>query len=398
MAKHGLPGPHPVHIPLHRVDFAVVGDESERVSQVPGGEGVRAVALVHEGDRRFKIGLGQVEVVRRNLGGQQQPLVNERLGRQAGDVEEPPLCHVAGRDLLFHPLADHVQLPLERLGVGGLGAPADKYLSNLGLHLRGGRSQRAIVAGHIAPPQEDLSLFADDALEHPLAGVPLIRLTGQEDQPGAVFPRGPRQADVRVGADPGEESRWHLHQDAGPVSRVVFAATRAAVLEVDQDPHGVVDQLMRRDSLDIRDKSHAAGVVLIRGVIQPLGGGRKQPMIGTRARHDGNLQERNNDVRENGLEGRTGRGLNQASLEGPTRPVLWARFPPGKAEELSGTAGWFRGRGQVGLRRGARRALPGEASATPARLALRGGGLAVWEVPETAASFPARALTPLCWP
>ena len=121
-------------------------------------------------------------------------------------------------------------------------------------------------------------------------------------------------------------------------------------------------------------------------------------MIGTRARHDGNLQERNNDVRENGLEGRTGRGLNQTSLEGPTRPVSWARSPTGGAEELSGTAGWFRGLGQVGLRRGARRALPGEASATPARLALRGGGLAVWEVPETAASFPARALTPLCWP
>ena len=54
MREHALAGVHPVNVAPHGVDLAVVGDVAERMRQVPGGEGVGAVALVHQSQGTVK--------------------------------------------------------------------------------------------------------------------------------------------------------------------------------------------------------------------------------------------------------------------------------------------------------------------------------------------------------
>ena len=58
---HRLAGAHPVLVPLHGVDLAVVGDVPVGVRQRPGREGVGREALVNQRQSRFEAFVKQVE-------------------------------------------------------------------------------------------------------------------------------------------------------------------------------------------------------------------------------------------------------------------------------------------------------------------------------------------------
>ena len=62
----------------------------------------------------------------------------------------------------------------------------------------------------------------------------------------------------------------HLHQDAGAVAGVGFAAARSTVVEVDEDFKGLADDLVGFFPFDIDQESHPAGVVLEGGVVETL--------------------------------------------------------------------------------------------------------------------------------
>jgi hypothetical protein len=62
----------------------------------------------------------------------------------------------------------------------------------------------------------------------------------------------------------------HLQQHAGAVAGVRFGAARAAVVEVRQNLQALLKNLVRFAALGIHDKADAAGIVLIRRVVQPL--------------------------------------------------------------------------------------------------------------------------------
>jgi hypothetical protein len=62
----------------------------------------------------------------------------------------------------------------------------------------------------------------------------------------------------------------HLDQDARAVARVLLAAARAAVFEVDENLERLLDDLVRAAALEVNDEAHAAGVVLVRRVVQTL--------------------------------------------------------------------------------------------------------------------------------
>ena len=74
------------------------------------------------------------------------------------------------------------------------------------------------------------------------------------------------------GALPAQEAIRHLDHDAGAVAGVRLAAARPAVQEVDQDLDGLVHDGVRLSALDVHDEADAAGVVLVRGIVQALGG------------------------------------------------------------------------------------------------------------------------------
>ena len=60
----------------------------------------------------------------------------------------------------------------------------------------------------------------------------------------------------------------HLHEDAGAVAGRRLAAAGAAVQQVDQDLQSLLDDRVRAAALDVDDEADAAGIVLVRGVVQ----------------------------------------------------------------------------------------------------------------------------------
>ena len=66
----------------------------------------------------------------------------------------------------------------------------------------------------------------------------------------------------------------NLDEDSGTVSGFRVAAAGAAVCKVDQDLDAFADDVMALVSTDAGHKSHAAGVVLMVGVVQTLSRGQ----------------------------------------------------------------------------------------------------------------------------
>ena len=82
-----LAGPHPVAVAGQRVDLAVVGQVAVRVGQGPAGEGVGREARVHQGQPGLEQRVAQVGEELAQLLGGQHALVDQRPGRERGEVE-----------------------------------------------------------------------------------------------------------------------------------------------------------------------------------------------------------------------------------------------------------------------------------------------------------------------
>ncbi len=249
------------------------------VSQRPRRERVGAEALVHQGERGRQVGPREIREHRPELPRRQHPLVGQRIRRQADDVEEAARERIDLErvDSLLDPLADHVQLALRlrasRFGgqVGGQvvqSGQADEQVLKDRLCGTSARTDHAVVRRDVAPSNQALPFLLDDARDAILDPIAVGLVMRQEDQPCAVLPgRGQRRR--RTGA---QECVGHLNQDAGTVAGVLLTSAGAAMFQIDQDLQRVLDDLVRARSLDVHDKSHAAGIVLGAGVVQTLSG------------------------------------------------------------------------------------------------------------------------------
>ena len=99
--QDGLAGVHPVDVAAERVDFAVVGDVAIGMGELPGGEGVRREALMHQAERAHDVGIGELAVEVRHLGGEQQAFVDDGAGGERRDVEVAFVGQVGTRRLRF---------------------------------------------------------------------------------------------------------------------------------------------------------------------------------------------------------------------------------------------------------------------------------------------------------
>ena len=229
---------------------------------------------MHERERRLQIRIEQIGVHRRDLVGDQHALVDERVRREAGDVEELPLRQLEGVDRDLDPFADDVELPLEprvrRDARADPGLAADEDLPEDGFHRDGRRPQQAVVGRDVAPAEHPLAFLEDDLLEQGLDRLALEGVARQEDHAGAVLLRG-REVDAELRGVLAEELVGHLDEDAGAVARVDLAAAGPAVEQVDEHLEGLADDRVRARPLDVDDEADAARVVLVSGVVEPLG-------------------------------------------------------------------------------------------------------------------------------
>jgi hypothetical protein len=129
----------------------------------------------------------------------------------------------------------------------------------LGAH--GGRHRHLTVNRHVAPAEQHLAFGAHRPLQLLLARQPGRVFLRQEDHADAVF-AGRRQLHAQRGHLGAVVIIRDLDQDAGAVAHQLVGAHRTAVVQVLQNLQALLNDRMRALTFDVRDKPHAAGIVL----------------------------------------------------------------------------------------------------------------------------------------
>ena len=109
----------PVDVAPHRIDLAIMGDEAERMRQLPAGECVGGEALMYQRDRRLGEWVGEIAIEAAHIMGQEQALIDHRAGGKAGHIKlgYGGLLVFLGQldQRILGLLADGEQLALERV-------------------------------------------------------------------------------------------------------------------------------------------------------------------------------------------------------------------------------------------------------------------------------------------
>ena len=213
---------------------------------------------MHERERALRARVLQVGVVAQQLRRREHALVDDRAARERRDHE------VRAGGQLGH-AADHVELALERvLVVLQLGRRGDHELLDVRREPVGGDADVVLLHRDVAPRHDALALRLDGVGEELLELVPALLVLGQEAHRHAV-PAGGRQARAD---QPAQQLVGQLEQHARAVAGVGVGARRAAVLQVLEGGDRPLDRLVAGVAAQPRDERDAAGIVLVRGVVE----------------------------------------------------------------------------------------------------------------------------------
>ena len=263
-------GLEPVDVAANGVDFTVVGDITERVRQIPGREGIGREALVNECQCRNRPLVLQVVVINAYLVSQQQSLVIDGACREGRHIEFLAVLQLQRFDGVGGAAANDVQLALEGVGDENVRTATDEHLADHRLlGLDGRRHRHVTVDRHITPAEQHLAFSGDRALDFFDTGVTRSGFLRQEHHANAVLAIR-RQFDALLGHFLAIELVRNLDQDTGTIALQRICADSTAVIEIFQDQQTLLDDAMVLLALDVGDKAHAASVVLVGGVVQPL--------------------------------------------------------------------------------------------------------------------------------
>ena len=176
--KHALASLHPAAVATYGIDFAVMGQQPERLRQAPRGESIGAETRMHQSQPAGEIRLREVSEVLAHLRGRQHSFIYDVLARKRDDVE------ILVTDAPFYFLTNKIEAPFEVLHVRG---PGHEHLLDVRLRGRSLAPEYGRVHRHIAQVHEfqtlAFNLFHHDAQDSRL----LFLVFGQEHQPRAVF-------------------------------------------------------------------------------------------------------------------------------------------------------------------------------------------------------------------
>ncbi len=272
-----LAGLHPVDVAAERVDLAVVRDVAIRMRALPTGKRIGREALVHQAQRADRIGIGKFAVEVRDLRGEQQAFVDDGAAGKRRDVEHLRVFNAGLADFIFCALAHDVEFALEGVFVHAWSA-AHENLLDVGLRSARHAADRGGIDRRIPPAEQGQAFFANDALENSFALQALVLLDRQERHADAVG-SGLRQREAEFLAFAGKELVRNLDEHAGAVAGFRIAAAGAAMRQVEQNLNSLADDVVTFLAADAGDKPDAAGVVLVRRVVETLGGRQAVPRV-----------------------------------------------------------------------------------------------------------------------
>ena len=128
-------------------------------------------------------------------------------------------------------------------------------------------AQLRVVGLDLAPAQDLLTAFIHAAGEELYDFFALFLDLGQEKLTYAVFP-GLGQGEAEFGAFLEEEGMGHLGDDARAIAGILFGSRCSAMLEIDEDLDTLGHDVVGFLALDMDDETDAAGVMLVRAVVQ----------------------------------------------------------------------------------------------------------------------------------
>ena len=170
-------------------------------------------------------------------------------------------------------LADHVELALEGVLIGAVGAPGDEHLPDGWLSRYDALAEAATVARHVTPAKQKLTLRCHELGDGSLTARPRLGVPGQKNKPGCIR-AGSREHHAELCALLAQEDIRDLNEDPCPVACQVIGAHRTAVVQIDENLEPPTDDLMTFAILDIGNKADAARIVLAAWIIktQSMGG------------------------------------------------------------------------------------------------------------------------------
>src|SRR5579871_1698952 len=178
----------------------------------PCRKSVGAEARMDHRQGRFESRILQVRVKLGQLPGIEHTLVNQRLGRQAGNVKHGAMAGLHRLDFALHirfparekflaqvwskwrrleqvldAPANDVQLTLEGQIFDDRGVATDENLSNGWHRVPRGLAQWRWINRHRPPTQHRLLFFANHALKGPLTDLPAALLRGEKHKARAIL-------------------------------------------------------------------------------------------------------------------------------------------------------------------------------------------------------------------
>jgi len=243
----------PVTVALHGVDFAVVGQEAERLGQLPLRPGIGRETLVEHRQAGGEAFVLQVEEEMRQVLRRHQPLVRQGVRRQRRQIERRV---VSGAGLLGL-AAPHVQATLE-----GQLVHAERTVDE-NLHDRGQRLERILAAGgtvdrNDAEAGDVQFLRFEQGAQTLQAGLADGRVGTVEYQTGGI---DRLECDAGFGGHCAQEAVGFLEQQPAAIARLAVGGNGAAVREPRQRSDRGLDDPVAGFVVKLRDQTEAAAVL-----------------------------------------------------------------------------------------------------------------------------------------
>jgi hypothetical protein len=212
----------------------------------------------------MELGVAKVAVVVGELGRGEHALEHHRAGGEARDVK------VVVADRALDRAADDEEAALELVGGSDLGRGGDQELADGRCDLRGGLATVPRIDRHRAPAEHRLPALFDFGLDQRSELAAACRVGGHEADRDAETARlGQRLGrDLELLRAAADEGVGDPRENAGAVAGARVGACRTAMLEVVERLERAHDDLVVHRSVETRDRSDPASIVLEGGVVK----------------------------------------------------------------------------------------------------------------------------------
>ena len=242
-----------VEVSAKRINFSVVRQVAERMSQRPSRERVRGITLVDKRNRGFKIEIVQVLVEAFDLACKQKSLINNALAAAAANIQS--LAR------FFHQAAGHIKLNIESL-VRFKSRTVEEHLADVRQRFASRTANLRGIHRHIAELENRHAFGRCNLRNFSIKSIRFERIFDKEHRHAITR----RKFRVKLT----EKLMRHRKQKTRTISGFRVSTCCTAVHESFKNGNSLQHNLVRGDIINIGDQADTAGVVFIGRIVKCL--------------------------------------------------------------------------------------------------------------------------------